>query len=68
MTPINEKIFANTEYPDTLIANWNSTYPLGRFGQMYEIGNVILFLASHEASFITGALLRVDDGSTMKGD
>ncbi|MEL7233131.1 MAG: SDR family oxidoreductase, partial [Chloroflexota bacterium] len=68
MTPMNEKIFEDAEDPDALIANWNSIHPLGRFGQMHEVGNAILFLASDEASFITGTLLRVDGGSTIKGD
>ncbi len=68
MTPMNEKIFEDAEDPDALIANWNSIHPLGRFGQMHEVGNTILFLASDEASFITGTLLRIDGGSTIKGD
>ncbi len=36
--------------------------PLGRFGAPDEIANGILFLASDEASFITGACLIVDGG------
>ncbi len=36
--------------------------PLGRLGQPHEIANAILFLASEESSFITGAILPVDGG------
>jgi meso-butanediol dehydrogenase/(S,S)-butanediol dehydrogenase/diacetyl reductase len=36
--------------------------PLGRFGAPDEVANGILFLASDEASFITGACLIVDGG------
>jgi len=36
--------------------------PLGRFGDPDEIANGILFLASDEASFVTGACLIVDGG------
>jgi len=68
MTPMNEKIFAETQDPDKLIATWNAMHLLGRFGEIDEVANAILFLASDEASFITGTLLRVDGGSTVKGD
>jgi len=39
-------------------------YPLRRFGQAREVANAMLFLLSHEASFITGAELTVDGGLT----
>lgn len=36
--------------------------PLGRRGGAHEIGDVVAFLASDEASFVTGATWRVDGG------
>ena len=36
--------------------------PLGRQGHVGEIGDVVAFLASDEASFVTGATWRVDGG------
>jgi len=43
---------------------WAEKHPLGRIATADEIGRVILFLASEEASFITGAALPVDGGIT----
>ena len=38
------------------------THALGRPGNAEEVANVIAFLASSDASFITGATLPVDGG------
>jgi NAD(P)-dependent dehydrogenase (short-subunit alcohol dehydrogenase family) len=39
-------------------------HPLGRLGADTEVANAVVFLASDEASFITGAHLMVDGGYT----
>jgi 3-oxoacyl-[acyl-carrier protein] reductase len=39
--------------------------PLGRIGQSEEVANVVAFLASDEASFVTGATIEVSGGSSM---
>jgi NAD(P)-dependent dehydrogenase (short-subunit alcohol dehydrogenase family) len=43
------------------------THPIGRIGQPQEIANVILFLASDKASFMTGSYVNVDGGMLAKG-
>ena len=43
-----------------------SLHPLGRLGKPEEVARAIAFLASEEASFITGASLTVDGGYTAK--
>ncbi|MCL4876435.1 MAG: glucose 1-dehydrogenase [Anaerolineae bacterium] len=48
--------------PQKVIDGMVSRTPLGRMGEPRDIANAYLFLASDEASFITGAVLRVDGG------
>jgi len=48
--------------PDKVLENMKSHTPLGRLGQPRDIANGYLFLASDEAAFITGTVLRVDGG------
>lgn len=39
--------------------------PLKRLGQVQDIANLVAFLASEQASYITGQVIRVDGGLTM---
>jgi 3-oxoacyl-[acyl-carrier protein] reductase len=48
--------------PDNVLAGMKARTPLGRLGQPADIANAYLFLASEEANFITGTVLRVDGG------
>lgn len=43
-----------------------SLHPLGRLGESHEVANAVVFLASDEASFVTGANLLVDGGYTAQ--
>lgn len=47
-------------------AHWDAITPLGRVGQPADIANALLYLASDQASWVTGHTLLVDGGWTMQ--
>jgi 3-oxoacyl-[acyl-carrier protein] reductase len=51
-----------TSMPEKVLEGMKARTPLGRLGQPEDIANAYLFLASDEASFISGVVLRVDGG------
>ena len=48
--------------PENILDGMRGRTPLGRLGEPRDIANAYLFLASDEAGFITGEVLRVDGG------
>ena len=56
MTPMLETV------PEKVLDSIKEKTPLQRLGRTEDIANAYLFLASDEASFITGAVLSVDGG------
>lgn len=63
-TPMLRAMIAAGRDPAKMEANCASAAPLGRLAQPIEVARVILFLASAESAFITGAELAVDGGLT----
>ncbi len=50
------------ELPEALIAKAVELTPLGRLGTVDDIAAAVAFLASEDAAFVTGQVLRVDGG------
>ena len=44
----------------------DNEHPIGRIGQPEEVGKAVLYFASEDASWITGAILAVDGGESVK--
>jgi len=63
-TPMLEGMVAMARNPDKLATNFAAAAPLGRLAQPIEVAHTILFLASDESAFTTGAELIVDGGLT----
>lgn len=47
---------------DDVVGEWGTTHPIGRVAQPSEVADAVAYLASPQASFITGSDLRVDGG------
>ena len=61
-TPIYDKTDLSQEAAQAHLDAVKKTVPLGRFGTVEEVTSVVAFLASDEASFVTGSDYAVDGG------
>ena len=61
-TALTDNVTQDPEIHETL----KNLHPMGRMGEAEEIANVTSFLASDEASFVTGAIWTVDGGYTAQ--
>src|SRR6267142_1783618 len=59
-TPMTRALLDDPNFREAVLLK----YPLQRFGQPDEVASAILYLASDEASFVTGVSLAVDGGYT----
>lgn len=67
-SPMLHDFLAAQSRPTELRQAFDSIHPMGRVGTIEEVANVCLFLASDEASFVTGSNYEVDGGLSSKGE
>jgi NAD(P)-dependent dehydrogenase (short-subunit alcohol dehydrogenase family) len=65
-TRMMEGVIARAADPDDTLRYLLDKHPMGRLGRPEEVANAILFLASDEASFITGVTLPIDGGRSVR--
>ena len=64
-TPLSDDWFAQLKNDGAFMQRILDSHPVGRFGTIEDCGYAAVFLASDEASFITGIALPVDGGVTL---
>jgi NAD(P)-dependent dehydrogenase (short-subunit alcohol dehydrogenase family) len=67
-SPMLHNFVAAQSNPLNIRQQFDDMHPIGRVGTIDEVAHVCVFLASDEASFVTGANYRVDGGLSVKGE
>jgi len=65
-TELSETYLDSLPHPDAARAALEQLHPLGRVGQPADVGDLAVFLASDQSSFMTGQIVVLDGGRTAK--
>ncbi|MEM8848230.1 MAG: SDR family oxidoreductase, partial [Bacteroidota bacterium] len=61
-TPVYESVFGSKQEASDALQNFHGFHPIGRNGRAEDVANIISFLLSDKASWVTGAIWDTDGG------
>lgn len=62
MLRASARAFSSGKSEEEILKDWGSSHPIGRMASIHEIGELVGFLCSEKASFITGSSYVIDGG------
>jgi NAD(P)-dependent dehydrogenase (short-subunit alcohol dehydrogenase family) len=66
-TPMGDSFIAAQAEPERFVNEFiNAQHPIGRMAEAEEVARAILFLASDDASFLTGSIVAADGGYSAR--
>ena len=65
-TKLNKDFINSIENNNNFLDKLNHIHPIGRIGEPTEVANLICWLVSEEASFVTGQIWTIDGGRMIK--
>ena len=64
-TPILEKVMAQVDDPDAMLAGIVAEHPVGYLGSLEDVTAIVAYLASEASPYVTGAQFVVDGGMSL---
>ena len=65
---LDNKVVADRESYDAMLDKARPRYPLGEIGEPEDIANMVMFLLSDDAAWISGSIIPVDGGVMVEND